>query len=93
MQKDKRIVFGKWKTRYCLLLLMAISVGLMLWMQNNIFVILAAIFTFLYFVLWVKENVLAFQDWVRKAKGDFAIFGEYADRFTEMFTKNREGKR
>lgn len=93
MQKDKRIVFGKLNARYCLLLLMAISVGLMLWLQNNLFVILAAIITFFYFGLWIKENTLAFLDWIQKAKGDFAIFGDYADRFTDMFSKNREGKR
>ena len=64
----------------------------MLWLNNGVFIVLAAIFTFLYFGLWLKDNTRAFLNWIQRAKGDFAIFGEYADRFADMFLKNKEGK-
>lgn len=93
MQKDKQMAFRKWDPKYGLLFLMVLSVGLMLWLKSDIFVIFSAIFTFLYFGLWIKGNIRAFLNWIQRAKGDFAILGEYADRFTDMFSKNREGKR
>lgn len=93
MPKDKWLIIIRQNPRFCLMTLIVILVGLMLWLNNGVFIVLAAIFTFLYFGLWLKDNTRAFLNWIQRAKGDFAIFGEYADRFADMFLKNKEGKR
>lgn len=93
MQKEKILSLLKENPKRVVLILMAISVSLMLISENNILIVFAAIFTFLYFAIWLRENIRAFLKWIQKVKGEFAIFGEYADRFTNLFFKQKEGKR
>ena len=58
---------------------------------RNLSVLAAAIFTFSYFILWMKQVAKDFSLWSQDMKGYFAIVGKYADKFAEIFSKMKGG--
>lgn len=92
LQKEKLISLAQQNPKRVILLLGIISVILMLIFESDILVVIAAIFTFLYFGFWLKDNIRDFFKWLQKAKSEFAVFGKYADRLTEMVFDNKESK-
>lgn len=94
--------WNKWK-RQILFFLMLIFVGNMFLcdteighkfpaIYRNLSVLPAAIVTFSYFILWLKQIAKDFTLWSHDMKGYFSIFGKYADKFIEIFTKGKGGR-
>ncbi len=74
---------------------MTISIFAMLYANNDIWILPAAIFTIAFFVLWLQENIYGFYAWKeqnhKKLKKDFQIFRDYADEFAALFrNKNKK---
>ncbi len=97
-----RDFWNKWK-RQILFFLMLIFVGNMFLcdteighkfpaIYRNLSVLPAAIVTFSYFILWLKQIAKDFTLWSHDMKGYFSIFGKYADKFIEIFTKGKGGR-
>ena len=59
---------------------------------RNLSVLPAAIVTFSYFILWLKQIAKDFTLWSHDMKGYFSIFGKDADKFIEIFTKGKGGR-
>lgn len=85
--KENVMEFLRNHPKKILLILMLISVSLMVIADNGVFVALAAIFTFPYFIYWLKDNIKAFHQWMQTVKKEFSIFSRYADCFVNMFSK------
>ena len=80
------------KKKSILCILMILSASALLITENNLVIIPAAVFTFAYFIYWVRDIVRDFRYWIRETKNSFSIFGDYADRFVDIFTKNKKDK-
>lgn len=89
MLNDKG-TFSRRKSILCMF--MILSVGVLLITKNNLAVIPAAIFTFAYFMYWIRDIVSDFRCWIKNTKDSFSIFGDYADQFINIFTNNKKDK-
>lgn len=81
------------KYKMILLICMILSNFVMLYWNQNIWILPAAIFTIAFFIIWLHENIYGFHAWKEKnkekIKDDFQIFKEYADEFTTFFSKKK----
>lgn len=72
---------------------MILSNFAMLYCEQDIWILPAAIFTIAFFIIWLHENIFGFHAWKEKNKkkiqDDFQIFKDYADEFTTLFSKKR----
>lgn len=87
---DDKSTFSKRKSIFFALMLL--SVGILLITENNLAIIPAAIFTVAYFIYWIRDIVKDFRSLKKEIKDSFSIFGDYADKFVEIFAKNKKSK-
>lgn len=84
------------KIKRILLILMGLSIITMIYSDTGISVLMAALFTFAFFIIWIHDNILAFSNWKKcngkKLKSDFQIFKRYADEFTRVFSRDKSEK-
>lgn len=84
------------KLKGFLYILMCISTVIMFFSDTDIWILLAAFFTYAFFIIWIHDNIRAFSKWKKdngeKLKDDFQIFKEYEDEFTKAFCKEKSEK-
>ena len=75
---------------------MGLSIITMLYSDTGISILMAALFTFAFFIIWIHDNILSFSKWKKhnreKLKSDFQIFKGYADEFTRVLCKDKSEK-